>query len=159
METTKFDQLLNHYSESHQNKINKTIHWVAVPSIVFSFLCLIWSIPVPAYITDITPFFNWATPVIAFALYYYWNLSKPMSIAMAFVIFGFSLLIVQIEQAGLPLWQVALIVFFVAWVFQFIGHKIEGAKPSFLEDIQYLLIGPVWLLHFIFKKVGLPYNG
>jgi uncharacterized membrane protein YGL010W len=51
----------------------------------------------------------------------------------------------------------ALIIFVVAWIGQFIGHKIEGKKPSFLQDVQYLLIGPAWLLHFIFKKVGIGY--
>jgi uncharacterized membrane protein YGL010W len=52
----------------------------------------------------------------------------------------------------------SLIIFAVAWVFQFVGHKIEGAKPSFLEDLQFLLIGPAWLLHFIYKKLGIPYQ-
>lgn len=45
-----------------------------------------------------------------------------------------------------------VIIFTIAWIGQFIGHKIEGKKPSFLEDIQYLLIGPAWLLHFIYKN-------
>ena len=33
----------------------------------------------------------------------------------------------------------------IAWIGQFIGHKIEGAKPSFFEDLQFLLIGPAWV--------------
>jgi uncharacterized membrane protein YGL010W len=40
---------------------------------------------------------------------------------------------------------------------QFIGHKIEGKKPSFFKDILFLLIGPLWLLSFIYKKVGISY--
>ncbi len=155
---TKFDELLNQYSKSHQNPVNKTIHWIAVPSIVFSLLCLVWSIPFPSSL-GLGMYVNWATPAIALALYYYWNLSKPMAMAMMVVVMLFSYIIVQIEKTGAPLWQVSAVVFGVAWVFQFIGHKIEGAKPSFIEDVQYLLIGPVWLLHFIFKKIGLPYNG
>ena len=50
-----------------------------------------------------------------------------------------------------------LLIFAAAWIGQFIGHKIEGKKPSFLEDVQYLMIGPAWLLHFIFKKIGVRY--
>ncbi len=153
----KVDQLFQKYGESHQNPVNKTIHWIAVPSIVFSLLGLIWSIPVPESIVGSTSYVNWATPVIAFALYYYYRLSIPLTIAMMIVTFLFSMLIVQIEQAGWLLWRVSLIIFVVAWIFQFIGHKIEGKKPSFLEDVQFLLVGPLWLLHFIFKKLGLNY--
>jgi uncharacterized membrane protein YGL010W len=55
----------------------------------------------------------------------------------------------------LALWAVGI--FVVAWIGQFVGHKIEGKKPSFLEDLQFLLIGPAWLMHFIFKKMGIRF--
>ena len=57
----------------------------------------------------------------------------------------------------LPLWQSSLLIFAVAWIGQFIGHHIEGAKPSFLKDLQFLLIGPAWILGFIYRKFGLNY--
>jgi len=60
------------------------------------------------------------------------------------------------EDAG-QLALVSLGIFVIAWIGQFIGHKIEGKKPSFLEDLQFLLIGPAWLLHFIYKKLGIVY--
>jgi uncharacterized membrane protein YGL010W len=50
-----------------------------------------------------------------------------------------------------------LLIFILAWVGQFIGHKIEGMKPSFFQDLQFLLVGPMWLMHFVFKKLGLRY--
>jgi uncharacterized membrane protein YGL010W len=56
-----------------------------------------------------------------------------------------------------PLWGLALILFVIAWIFQFVGHNIEGKKPSFLKDLQFLLIGPAWLMHFIYKKIGVKY--
>ncbi len=158
---TKLDTLLVKYGESHQNGTNKLIHWIAVPSIVFSLLGLIWAIPMPEFMKQY-PFFNWASLVIAFALYYYYRLSPILAFAMILVIGLFSFLIVQLEyleQAGGPaMWLVCVIIFVVAWIFQFIGHKVEGKKPSFLEDVQFLLIGPIWLLHFVFKKIGLPYQ-
>ena len=52
---------------------------------------------------------------------------------------------------------VSLTMFFIAWILQFIGHKIEGKKPSFIKDIQFLLIGPAWLLGFIYKKIGIKF--
>ena len=76
-----------------------------------------------------------------------------------FTVFGLLMSIpFPLVLIGLKLWQFSLIVFIIAWIFQFIGHKIEGQKPSFIEDLQFLLIGPIWLLHFILKKIGLPYK-
>ena len=60
-------------------------------------------------------------------------------------------------KVNLALWKVSLIIFVIAWIGQFIGHEIEGKKPSFLQDIQFLLIGPAWLLSFIYKKLGIKY--
>ena len=48
-------------------------------------------------------------------------------------------------------------IFIVSWIGQFIGHKIEGQKPSFFDDLKFLLIGPAWLLSFIYKKIGIKY--
>ncbi len=158
---TKLDTLFEEYSSSHLNSTNKLIHWIAVPSIVFSLLGLVWAIPMPEAMKAY-PFFNWASLVIAFSLYYYYRLSPILAFAMIIVTGLFSFIIVQLEYAeragGMALWQICGIIFVVAWIFQFIGHKIEGKKPSFLKDLQFLLIGPIWLLHFVFKKVGLPYQ-
>jgi uncharacterized membrane protein YGL010W len=58
---------------------------------------------------------------------------------------------------GRQSWMVYFSVFIITWIFQFIGHTIEGQKPSFLKDLQFLLIGPIWLLGFILKKIGIKY--
>lgn len=158
------DAYLDQYAESHQNPTNKLIHWFCVPLIVFSLLGLVWAIPFP-YLTGLgsfNGFINWASFLIAFAIYYYYRLSPVLSYAMLLVVFTFSAAIVMLEKlhinAGWPaMWQVCLLIFIVSWVGQFIGHKIEGKKPSFLDDIRFLLIGPICLLHFVFKKAGLKY--
>lgn len=154
------DELLRKYGESHQNKINKTIHWIAVPCIVFSLLGLVWAIPVPNFMKGF-PYINWASILIAFALYYYYRLSPIMAYAMIVVVAIMSYFIVQLEYneqaGGWPMWQSCLIIFVIAWIFQFVGHKIEGKKPSFLEDVRYLLIGPIWLIHFLLKKWRIKY--
>lgn len=152
----KIDEYFEIYGQSHQNATNKLIHWIAVPAIVFSLLGLIWSIPVPEFM-QFTPFFNWASLLLAIVLYYYYTLSPILAFTMVFVVGLFSFFYVLIEKSAYPLWQISLVIFVVAWIFQFIGHKIEGKKPSFLDDIKFLLIGPLWLLHFLFKKIGLAY--
>ena len=77
---------------------------------------------------------------------------------MVVVVIIFSLAAYLIDQLTFaPLWLFSLIIFFVAWAGQFYGHKVEGKKPSFIKDIQFLLIGPAWLMSFIFKKLGINY--
>ena len=151
--------LLDHYGESHQNATNKLIHWVCVPAILFSLIGLLYAIPFPFGGGDKTMFSNWAAVFLAGALVYYLRLSIPMF--AGFVVIALAVLwgnnYIAHHFTAAPLWVVSLVIFAVAWVGQFVGHKIEGKKPSFLEDVQYLLIGPAWLLHFIYRKVGISY--
>ena len=91
-------------------------------------------------------------------LLYYIRLSLVMAIGM--FIIGFALLAGNSyidTNFETPLWKTSLIIFVVAWIGQFIGHKIEGKKPSFFQDLQFLLIGPAWLMHFLYKKAGIPF--
>ena len=150
--------LLDEYGESHRNQINKTIHWICVPAIVWSLLGLIWAIPFPLSINIGSFPLNWATLLIGASVIYYFRLSVTLAVGMLLVT-GL-LLFTGYWVSGYsswPLWKISLTVFTVAWVGQFIGHKIEGKKPSFLKDVQFLLIGPVWLLSFIYRRLGIPY--
>ncbi len=156
----KIHLLLDTYGESHKNHVNKTIHWLCVPAIFFSLVGLLFAIPTEG-IVEKSIWFNAGSIALLLALAYYFVLSK--SLAIGFVIWGLFCLWLnnQIFQwVGADNGSLALIslaIFVVAWVFQIIGHKIEGKKPSFLQDIQFLLIGPAWLMSFIFKKLGLRY--
>lgn len=157
----KIDQLLSEYGESHQNATNKAIHWICVPLIFFSVVALIFSIPsglVQTFLGEGNVYANWATITMIVLMVYYVTLSIPLSIGM--FLFGTLCLVVaktimQLQVA--PLWAIAIIIFVVAWIGQFYGHKVEGKKPSFFKDLQFLLIGPAWLMHFIYKKIGIPY--
>ena len=157
------DIYFDKYQESHNNETNEVIHWICVPLIIFSLLGLIWSIPFPyiAFLGKYNGFVNWASFLIAFSVYYFYRLSPVLSYMMLILIVIMSWGIVSLEQwqkAGGPaVWLVCTIIFIISWIGQFIGHKIEGKKPSFLDDIKFLLIGPIWLLHFICKKTGVKY--
>ena len=157
----KIDELLAEYGESHQNSTNKTIHWICVPLIFLSVVGLIASIPadmVQRVLGEGNPYANWATVVLVLVLVYYVSISIPLAFGM--MLFGvLCLFIVRLIAASniAPLWLVSLIIFAVAWVGQFYGHKVEGKKPSFLKDIQFLLIGPAWLMHFVYRRLGIPY--
>ena len=163
-ESRLVDVYFDKYSESHQNHTNELIHWVCVPAIVFSLFGLVWAIPFPylELLGKYNGYVNWASFLIAFAIYYYYKLSPILSYFMLLLMMFFSAGIVSLENMhnteGWPsMWQVCLGIFVIAWIGQFIGHKIEGKKPSFLDDLKFLLIGPIWLLHFILKKAKIKY--
>ena len=142
---------IDEYGESHKNSINKLIHWICVPLIMFTLLGLL----------SLVKFYsiNLAYGLIIFALFFYLRLSTLISIGM-FLISAIQLsLIYYLEQILLVpmLLYIYIGIFIVAWIGQFIGHKIEGKKPSFFEDLQFLLIGPAWLLSFIYKQSGIKY--
>jgi len=157
----KIEALLNEYGESHQNHTNKFIHWICVPLIFFSVVGLIWSIP-SGILQNLLGgvlgnWANWATITLAVVLVYYISLSWQLAIGMLLFTLFCTWMANQIALIGLQVWLVSIIVFTFAWIGQFYGHKIEGKKPSFFKDLQFLLIGPAWLMHFIYKKVGLKY--
>lgn len=157
----KIDILLEEYGDSHRNETNKLIHWVCVPAIFFSVIGLVFSIP-SGFLADLLPFLgnfaNWATLTLFITLLYYISLSVPLSFGMLLYA-SFCLALANFLDLAFPgkLWLISVVVFIIAWIFQFYGHKIEGKKPSFLKDLQFLLVGPAWLMHFIYKKIGLGY--
>lgn len=146
------------YGESHQNETNKTIHWICVPLIVFSLAGLLYAIPFPIEKTIV---FNWATPILFLALLFYATKSFSIFIGMlvyvALVLLGNQLLFDLLEKSSGKLSLVSIGIFVLAWIGQFKGHQIEGKKPSFIDDLKFLLIGPAWLLHFIYKKLNIKY--
>jgi len=157
------DIYFDKYAESHQNPTNELIHWICVPTIVFSLLGLVWAIPFPhlGFMGEYNSYVNWATFLIGFAVFYYYRLSPVLSYFMLLLIFIFTYMIVVLQQwgnvGGPALWLSCLVLFVLAWAGQFIGHKIEGKKPSFLDDVKFLLIGPIWLLHFILLRFKIKY--
>lgn len=151
------DEWFSEYGESHRNQINKTIHWICVPAIVFSLIGLLWSLPVPAAFAGISPWLNWSSLFVTAAMLYYFALSWPLALGMLLVSVAVLAGNYELAQLEIPLWQISIAIFVIAWIGQFIGHKIEGRKPSFFKDIQFLLIGPIWLLGFVYRKLGIRY--
>lgn len=147
------DRWLSSYSGDHVNATNQAIHVVCVPAIVWSVTAAFWLIPVPAALARPGA---WMALAMFAAWLWYWKLSRKLALGalVAFVAFGFinRALWDALGPAGLG-W-IALGVFVVAWIGQFIGHKIEGRRPSFFTDLKYLLVGPLWTLDKLYRKLG-----
>jgi uncharacterized membrane protein YGL010W len=137
------DDLFARYGESHRNPVNKAIHWFCVPLITWSVLAALWAWSAAA-----------AYVGIALALAFYAWLSLSIALGMLAVL---ALMVYPLTLLQSNVLAVAVVVFVAAWIGQFVGHLIEGRKPSFFDDIKFLLVGPAWLLGFIYRRVGISY--
>jgi len=141
--TRRIDELFARYGESHRNPANKAIHWVCVPLITWSVIALLWSwTPIAAY------------ALIAASIAFYALLSPVIAVGMLGVS---AALVYPLTLLGTHALLTAVVVFVAAWIGQFIGHRIEGRKPSFLDDVKFLLIGPAWLLGHVYRRFGIAY--
>ncbi len=139
----KIDTLLAHYGSSHKNVTNEVIHFIAIPLIMLSIVGLMYALH----------------PWVAFAfmatsMVYYARLSMVFLLAM---LVWSTILYWLILQMGDKVWQTSLIIFVGAWIAQFVGHHLEGKKPSFFEDIQYLWVGPLFVMSKLFEKTGIKW--
>ena len=155
----KIDHLFSEYAESHQNSTNKTIHWICVPLIFWSILGFISLIPSPHVFIEYFGMISIVSLVAIFLVtFFYFRLSWRIALIMVFIMLLMEHLVYFINiEFQHKSWIFFLSVFVLSWIGQFYGHKIEGKKPSFLKDLQFLLVGPIWLLHFILKKLGIKY--
>jgi uncharacterized membrane protein YGL010W len=145
------------YSRDHQNPTNQLIHWICVPVITWTVVAFVWLIPVPGWLGKPG---LWAVLAMFLAFcFYYYRLSRKVGLAMAaaFVVLALCTDTIYRTIGSTGLLRVAIPLFVLAWIGQFVGHRIEGSRPSFLTDIQYALIGPAWLMSKALGRFGAPY--
>ena len=147
-EQSILEKRLSTYGESHRNPKNILIHKFCVPAIVLSIIGILSTIPFP---WSVNPWVHWGTVLSIGMLVYYFLLSVSYALFMCLYV-GICMGIVYFTKSALELNQAIVLwigIFIIAWIGQFIGHKIEGKKPSFFDDIRYLLVGPLWVFHAI----------
>ncbi|PQB06463.1 hypothetical protein BST83_04210 [Polaribacter filamentus] len=153
MKTAK--EYFDEYAVSHQNETNQAIHYICVPLIFFSVIGLLMSIPT-TFLENIfnasNPLLeNWAVVVgLVISVFYlrlgFWYFTEMLFVILICIIANFWL------GNFVNLLYASIIIFVLAWIGQFYGHKVEGAKPSFLKDLEFLLIGPLWVIQKLGKK-------
>jgi len=148
------ESLLDQYTSDHLNPVNQRIHLICVPAIVWSVTAMLWTIPVPG------GFFlpgAWCAFAMFLAWAWYWQKSRSLAMG-ALIAFVLMLLLNRWLAArfgmNVLLW-IGVGVFVAAWIGQFIGHNIEGKRPSFFTDLVYLLVGPLWTLNKLYRRIGL----
>ena len=148
---------LDEYSESHRNLSNEVLHWICVPAILVSVLGLLSVLPVPSALHELSPYLNWGSLFALAAIVYYFLVSIPLALGMIPVLLAMLGIVRWLDGFSTPLWMICVAIFVVAWIGQFIGHAVEGKRPSFFKDVQFLMIGPMWLLSHVYRRVGIPF--
>jgi uncharacterized membrane protein YGL010W len=144
------------YAADHMNPTNRAIHWVCVPVIMWAVIAALWTIP---SVSAWTRPGLWAV-VAMFAAYLFYNrLSRNLGYAMAlvFVVSGLIAWALYGVLGPRGLLILAIVLFVLAWIGQFVGHAIEGRRPAFFDNIVQLLIGPAWLMGKLMRKLGIAY--
>jgi uncharacterized membrane protein YGL010W len=146
------DEWLAEYGDSHQNPTNELLHWICVPIIVWCVMGFLWLIPFPSL-----PFkANWALVTLLLAVIYYAMLSVRLAFGAALMFAAMAWSIDALSRsAGVSLWWLLAAAFVLAWIGQFVGHAVEGKRPSFFKDLQFLMIGPIWLLSNLYRRLGI----
>ena len=151
-------QWLDDYGDSHRNRTNKALHWICVPVIAWCVLGLLWSLPVPAGMRALHPAANWGSIAVLAALLYYSVLSLRLMLGVLPLLLAFLWSIDEVDRwQAVPLWSICVLLFVLAWIGQFVGHAIEGKRPSFFKDLQFLMIGPLWLLADVYRRAGIRF--
>lgn len=151
-------QWLDDYGDSHRNHANKALHWICVPVIAWCVLGLLWSLPFPGGVRALHSAANWAGLAVLAALAYYAVLSVRLALGALPLLFAMLWSIGLIDRSSsVPLWAICVFLFVFAWIGQFVGHAIEGKRPSFFKDIQFLMIGPLWLLADVYRRLGIRF--
>ena len=143
------------YAVSHQNATNQRVHYICVPVIFFSVIGLLMSIP--ATLLENTfglynPLVeNWAAVIGVIISFFYMRLGFWYFIEMLFVMLLFIIGNFWLGN-NVNLLYASLTIFVFGWIGQFWGHKVEGKKPSFVKDLQFLLVGPLWVIQKLGKN-------
>ena len=152
-------QWLDDYGDSHRNRTNKALHWICVPVIAWCVLGLLWSLPFPGSLRAVHPAANWASIAVLARPHLLHGCCRSASRSApchsCSPVCGRS--IGSIIRHGVPLWSICVVLFVLAWIGQFIGHAIEGKRPSFFKDLQFLMIGPLWLLADVYRRLGIRF--
>jgi uncharacterized membrane protein YGL010W len=153
---SRLHALLANYSRDHENATNQAIHLVCVPLILWSVIATMWTIPVPG--TWFQPG-TFAGALMAALAAWYFRDSRALGVGavVAFLLAGALCWGIANAIGMRGLLVTAIAVFVAAWIGQFIGHRIEGKRPSFFTDLVYLLVGPAWTLSKLYRRLGIRY--
>lgn len=142
-------QFLDEYRKTHSNPTNALVHTICVPIILFASIGMLRTLPLGLWLgvaAPLAPWINGATVVAVLTLVFYATLSVRAVLYMTATFAVCAAIVIAMQDAGLPVLWICAGLWIAAWLGQFYGHHVEGAKPAFLDDVVFLLIGPLFIL-------------
>jgi len=132
-------ELYAEYGSYHADPRNRLCHAFGIPLIVLGVLGLLASVRFGPI--------DLAIPVAVLVLIYYATVS-PRGALVSLVLFA-ALYLVAVHLT----WAWSAAAFVVGWAFQLVGHRMEGNKPKFLENLTYLAIGPLYFFEETYQEI------
>ncbi|MBV7314223.1 DUF962 domain-containing protein [Shewanella sp. NIFS-20-20] len=143
---------LAQYKSVHLDKRNIKTHFVGIPLIIWSAFTLLASIPFTLAIgTWLSLGLAGCVALVVLVYYAFLHLRLALGMLIVMIPLVYSAQWASQLEYGLP---IAVAMFIVGWIFQGVGHKFEGAKPAFVDDINQLLIGPIFLMAELYFMLG-----
>ena len=151
------DKWLTEYGRRHSDVRFGGIYWIAVITLVIGTVGMLWSLPVPAEFTRISPVLNWGSSFLMASIIYYFIISMPLAIGMLPFVLGVATLLIWLSGSPWSLMRVSSALFAFSLAGLWLGHRHNGGLRAVMHDIQLMMIAPVWLLSVLYRRVGIPY--
>lgn len=151
------DGWLKQYEESHHDLNYPIIYWAAVPMVVLGTVGLLWTVPIPGEFYDISPLLNWGSTFLMAAAVYYFIISVSLAIGMLPFIVGVAAFQMWLLESDFSLPRVAAGLLVAGIIGLWVGRQSTGRFSLVLRDLQYMMIGPAWLLSVIYRRAGIPF--
>jgi hypothetical protein len=154
---TETEGWLQRFEETHRDLSNPTVYWAAVPIVVVGTVGLLWALPVPDEFFEISPLLNWGTAFLMAAAVYYFIISVSLAIGMLPFVIGVAGIHMWLDASGHPLFRVSLGLLVAGIIGLWLGHRNESGLRAVLQDLQFMMIGPAWLLSVLYRRIGIPF--
>ena len=154
---TEIDNWLERYGESHQELRNPVVFWAAVPMVVTGIVGVFWALPIPLEFFEISPLLNWGSAFLMATAIYYFIISLSLAIGMLPFLLGLAAIQLWLAQSPYPALGVSIGLLTAGAVGLWLGRREPGSLRAVLQDLQLIMIGPVWLLSILYKRFRVPF--
>jgi len=151
------DGWLDRYEETHRDLTNPVVYWAAVPMVVLGTVGLFWALPIPDEFFEISPLLNWGTAFLMATAVYYFIISVSLAIGMLPFIIGIAAINMWLVESEFSHLYVSLGLLGAGIIGLWLGHRNENALRAVLQDLQFMMIGPAWLLSVLYRRIGIPF--
>lgn len=151
------DTWLERYGAHRRNLASPGVYWLSAPLVVLGTIGLLWSLPVPGAFVEISPLLNWGSTFLMAAMVYYFILSLALAIGLLPLVLGIAVFEMWLAGSQFSMLQVSAGFFVAGLIGIWLGHRNKRSLLAVCEDLQTIMLGPVWLLSNLYRRLGIPY--